>query len=177
MRKLAPMFITTAVVAFATGTAFANTNDTGMTTDKMGSPTVSKNDKNPQGNSYSDKSNIAKGTNAKIDDPAKQSAGVSTATGARLAMDNDKERTSNDSMNTKDTAQGTTTPKAKKHRKNVASNAGKTSINPPVSETNAAAVKSTTGISGGDGGSAGAAGAGAGSAGSAGAGAGAGSSK
>ncbi|HET9580317.1 MAG TPA: hypothetical protein VFP44_20990 [Usitatibacter sp.] len=66
MRKLAPMFITTSILALAAGTAFANTSDV-TSTDKNGQPTVSNNT-NKQPLSYSDKSSTAKGTNAKMDD-------------------------------------------------------------------------------------------------------------
>src|SRR5512140_193972 len=66
MRKLAPMFITTSILALAAGTAFANTSDVNAT-DKNGQPTVSSNT-NKQPLSYSDKSSTAKGTNAKMDD-------------------------------------------------------------------------------------------------------------
>ena len=64
MRKIAPMIIASSL-AFA-GAAFA--------ADNTGSPTVSPNTANPQGNSYSDKSPIAKGTNAPMDDTAKAKA-------------------------------------------------------------------------------------------------------
>jgi hypothetical protein len=64
MRKLAPMLIAT-TVAFA-GAAFA------VDTDKAtGSPTVSPNTANPQGQSYTDKSNTAAGSNAPMDDQSK----------------------------------------------------------------------------------------------------------
>ena len=73
MRKLAPMFITTSILALAAGNVLAN--NTMGSTDKTGSPTVSDNT-NKQPLSYSDKSNTAKGTNAKMDDKA--SIGTST---------------------------------------------------------------------------------------------------
>src|SRR5512132_3280617 len=64
MRKLAPMFITTSILALAAGNVLANDMSS---TDKTGSPTVSDNTQK-QPLSYSDKSPIAKGTNAKMDD-------------------------------------------------------------------------------------------------------------
>lgn len=76
MRKLAPMFITTSILALAAGTAFANTGDVNAT-DKNGQPTVSSNT-NKQPLSYSDKSSTAKGTNAKMND--KPAVAGSTAT-------------------------------------------------------------------------------------------------
>lgn len=158
MRKLAPMFVMTSIVALAGGTAFANMNDTGTPDNKTGSPTVSKNTQNPQGLSYSDKSNTAKGTNARIDSNSSVAAS-STAGGAVAAVDDDKTLLTNDRRNDDTTANKKITKK--KHKK-VASNGMKTSINPPVDATHAAAVNSTTGVSGGDSGSS------AGSAGSAG---------
>lgn len=78
MRKLAPMFITTSILALAAGNVLAN--DTMGSTDKTGSPTVSNNtQKGPL--SYSDKSSTSPGTNAKMDD--KSSAGMSS-TGDKL---------------------------------------------------------------------------------------------
>lgn len=68
MRKLAPMILISSI-AFA-GAAFAH--DTA--TDKNGQPTVSANTPNPQGTSYSDKSSIAKGTNAPMTDADKAKA-------------------------------------------------------------------------------------------------------
>jgi hypothetical protein len=115
-------------------------------TTRPGSPTVSKNTKNPQGLSYSDKSNTAKGTNARIDSNSSVAAS-STAGGAMAAVDDDKSMTTNDRRNDDTTANKKITKK--KHKK-VASNGVKTSINPPVDATHAAAVNSTTGVSGGD---------------------------
>jgi hypothetical protein len=66
MRKLAPLFITTSVLALAAGNVLAN--DTMGSTDKNGSPTVSDNTQNPNKLSYGDKSNTAQGTNAKMED-------------------------------------------------------------------------------------------------------------
>jgi hypothetical protein len=82
MRKLAPMFITTSILALAAGNVLAN--DTMGSTDKNGQPTVSNNTQ--KGNlSYSDKSNTSKGTNAKMDD--KSTLGTSS-TGDKLNSDN-----------------------------------------------------------------------------------------
>jgi hypothetical protein len=65
MRKLAPAFLMTSMIAFAGG-ALANT--TADKTDKVtGSPTVSTNQATGQDLSYSDKSNTSSGTNAKLD--------------------------------------------------------------------------------------------------------------
>ncbi|MGZ5040223.1 MAG: hypothetical protein ACXWG1_04940 [Usitatibacter sp.] len=168
MRKLAPMFVMTSIVALAGGTAFANTNDTGTPDNKTGSPTVSKNTRNPQALSYADKENAAKGTNARMDTPS-SAAGTSTAGGAVAAIDDDKQLTTNDSRNGDSTANKKVTKKTK-HKK-IAQNGSKTSVNPPVDATHAAAVNSTSGISGGDSGSssgssAGSAGSSAGSSGS-----------
>src|SRR3954466_9764971 len=77
MRKLAPMFITTSILALAAGNVLAN--NTMGATDKTGSPTVSDNTQK-QPLSYSDKSNTAKGTNAKIDDKASIGATADTTT-------------------------------------------------------------------------------------------------
>ena len=72
MRKLAPLFVMTSIVALAGGNALATTMaaDKAATTDKQGAPTVSPNTSNPQNLSYSDKSNTSPGTNAKMDDKA-----------------------------------------------------------------------------------------------------------
>jgi hypothetical protein len=88
MRKLAPMFITTSILALAAGNVLAN--DTMGSTDKTGSPTVSDNTQNPNKLSYGDKSNTAKGTNAKIDDKAAASASTAdgSTAGARVDADN-----------------------------------------------------------------------------------------
>jgi hypothetical protein len=77
MRKLAPLFITTSVLALAAGNVLAN--NTMGSTDKNGSPTVSDNT-NKQPLSYSDKSNTAKGTNARIDEKASIGAAADTST-------------------------------------------------------------------------------------------------
>jgi hypothetical protein len=73
MRKLAPAFIMTSVLALAGGTALANT-----TASTTASPTVDPNTNNPQGQSYSDKSGTSPGTNATMDDKAKPTLGSTT---------------------------------------------------------------------------------------------------
>lgn len=82
MRKLAPMFITTSILALAAGNVLANNTSTLNSTDKNGSPTVSDNT-NKQPLSYSDKSNTAKGTNARMNDKA----GMATGTAADATTD------------------------------------------------------------------------------------------
>jgi pilus assembly protein FimV len=59
MRKLAPLFLTTTIAAFAAGNAFA--------ADPTGSPTVPANTQNSANTSYSDKSPSSPGTNARMD--------------------------------------------------------------------------------------------------------------
>jgi len=81
MRKLAPMFITTSILALAAGSALAN--NTMGATDKNGNPSVSNNTQH-QPLSYSDKSNTAKGTNAKMDDKSSVST---SSTGDKLSSD------------------------------------------------------------------------------------------
>lgn len=66
MRKIAPLFITTSILAFAAGNVMAGST-TASTDDKTGSPTVDNNT-NAQPLSYNDKSNTAKGTNARMND-------------------------------------------------------------------------------------------------------------
>lgn len=70
MRKLAPMIVLTSLFAFS-GATFA-----ASTTDKVGNPTVTPNTTNPQGLSYSDKSNTSTGTNAAMDDKTKATAAM-----------------------------------------------------------------------------------------------------
>jgi hypothetical protein len=81
MRKLAPMFITTSILALAAGSALAD--NTMGATDKNGNPSVSNNTQH-QPLSYSDKSNTAKGTNAKMDDKSSVST---SSTGDKLSSD------------------------------------------------------------------------------------------
>lgn len=80
MRKLVPLFVLTSMVALSGGAIAANSMTTGTTDAVTGSPTVTPNTSNPQGLSYSDKSNTSTGTNAAMDDKTKS---MST-------MDNDK---------------------------------------------------------------------------------------
>lgn len=174
MRKLAPLFITTSVLALAAGNVLAN--NTMGSTDKTGSPTVSDNTvKQPL--SYSDKSNTAKGTNAKMDDKA--AAGVS-ADGSNVSSDtrvdasnsfatDEDKRDVKPSSNSGDKADMPAKPaKAKKakvahhkmHKEKVASDAtssgtvtgtptDKVETNPPLSATKGEAASSTTGKSAG----------------------------
>lgn len=97
MRKLAPMFLTTSILALAAGNALAlgdmhkhkaapstdTSSSSTMSTDtsssgtlgasngssvsSAASPTVPSNSMNPQDKSYTDKSNTSPGTNAKLD--------------------------------------------------------------------------------------------------------------
>jgi hypothetical protein len=170
MRKLAPMFITTSILALAAGNVLANDMHS---TDKTGSPTVSDNTQK-QPLSYSDKSNTAKGTNAKMNDKGTAAAG---STSDKMASDNVNSSTSfatdEDKYNKKENAQRTekdsTTPaakpaKAKKakvahskmHKDTVArdetvtdTGTEKTMKNPPLSATKGEAANSTTGKSAG----------------------------
>ena len=169
MRKLAPMFITTSILALAAGNVLAN--DMGST-DKTGSPTVSSNT-NKQPLSYSDKSNTAKGTNAKMNDNA--SAGMSTSDKAKsdsigsnttFATDEDKSDVKEQSNRKESTATDTTpkhpkvkkakTAHAKMHKDTVAkddtvtnTDTEKSVKNPPLSATKGEAANSTTGKSAG----------------------------
>jgi hypothetical protein len=171
MRKLAPLFITTSILALAAGNVLAN--NTMGSTDKSGSPTVSDNTQK-QPLSYSDKSNTAKGTNAKMDDKASIGATSDTSTmsanGKKVdsqnsfATDEDK-RDAKPSANTADTDLSAKPAKAKKakvahthklHKDKVAkdetvTNAGteKAEKNPPLSATKGEAANSTTGKSAG----------------------------
>ena len=170
MRKLAPMFITTSILALAAGNALAN--DMGST-DKTGSPTVSSNTQK-QPLSYSDKSNTAKGTNAKMNDNA--SVGMSTSDKAKsdsinsnttFATDEDKSDVKEQS-NRKESTATDTTPKhhkvkkaktahhTKMHKDTVAkddtvtnTDTEKSVKNPPLSATKGEAANSTTGKSAG----------------------------
>ena len=165
MRKLAPMFITTSILALAAGTAFANTSDINAT-DKNGQPTVSSNT-NKQPLSYSDKSSVAKGTNAPMNDKA------TTATTGDTTLNNDtKSYVSGEDKKemrdeSKDTAGTTKHHKAKhvkhaKHHKDTTTAAREdtTSTMPtakpapssnstPMSATQGEAANSTTGKSAG----------------------------
>ena len=175
MRKLAPMFITTSILALAAGNVLANDMSS---TDKTGSPTVSNNtEKQPL--SYSDKSNTAKGTNAKMKDKASTSATGSVTsdsavksdsvnTQTQFGTDEDK-RDAKLNSNTPDTGDQnapSTTHKVKKakvshhtskmHKDTVAKDDTVTNTpteatvkNPPLSATKGEAANSTTGKSAG----------------------------
>ena len=173
MRKLAPMFITTSILALAAGAALAN--NTMGATDKNGNPSVSNNTQQ-QPLSYSDKSNTAKGTNAKMDD--KSTVGASS-TGDKLNSDkvnsNTTFATDEDKRDAKPSSQAgektdlTAKPaKAKKakvahtsklHKDTATSASTDTNVtgtgtekiekNPPLSATKGEAANSTTGKSAG----------------------------
>lgn len=133
MRKLIPVFIITSIVAFAGGNAVAAMGDSTTSTDRAtGSPTVDANTNDSQGLSYGDKSNISPGTNAKMNhNPAGTAAYSSPDVSGNAAMND---------ANTK-----------KKHRKAKVAADTDTSLstNPPTGGTNASAVNSVTGTSGG----------------------------
>lgn len=173
MRKLAPMFITTSILALAAGNVLAN--DMGST-DKTGSPTVSNNtEKQPL--SYSDKSNTAKGTNAKMNDNA--TTGMSTSDRAAgsdsvnsnttFATDEDKADVKEQSNRKESAAADTTTRHHKAKKAKVAHHTTKmrkdntvakddtvtntdteqSMKSPPLSATKGEAANSTTGKSAG----------------------------
>jgi hypothetical protein len=171
MRKLAPMFITTSILALAAGNVLAND----MTpTDKAGSPTVSDNTQK-QPLSYSDKSNTAKGSNAPMNDKGTTMGTTSTTakstadkdslhTQTTFATDEDKKDVK-ESANRGETADTSKPVKAKKakvahkthmHKSTVAKDDSVTNTpteklekNPPLSATKGEAANSTTGKSAG----------------------------
>ena len=169
MRKLAPMFITTSILALAAGTAFAA--DTMGSTDKNGNPSVSDNTNgNKQPLSYSDKSNTAKGTNAKMDD--KSSAAVSSTgdkansgkveSSTTFATDEDKRDAKASAQASEKSDMAAKPAKAKKtkvsklHKDTAAHDSSVTGTptekmekNPPLSATKGEAANSTTGKSAG----------------------------
>lgn len=71
MRQFAHTVLFASITAVTSVTTFAATGDsTSPSVDKAtGSPSVQANTANPQGMSYSDKSNTSPGTNAKMDTP------------------------------------------------------------------------------------------------------------
>ena len=89
MRKLAPMFVMTSIVALVSGNALATMGDkatTPSTTDSsMASPTVKANTNTTQNLSYSDKSNTSPGTNAVMDDKSKPMMAATTDDDKNLA--------------------------------------------------------------------------------------------
>ena len=135
MRKLAPAFIMTSVLAVAGSTAFAATNST------MASPTVSPNTNNPQNESYSDKSGTSPGTNATMDDKSRPTMGSTTdddknlqrtmkkTTKKKVAMHSDRMMKSEPAVKS-ETSVSTTAP-----------------ASTPISNTGATSANSTTGIS------------------------------
>ncbi|MEP7069886.1 MAG: hypothetical protein ABI789_11615 [Usitatibacter sp.] len=163
MRKLAPLFVMTSIVALAGGNALATTMavDKTATTDKMGAPTVSPNTSNPQNLSYSDKSNTSPGTNAKMDGkpmgamgdkPMGTMSDKTSNLGGSYAMDEDNK--DGTSKMTKKKAKRTKMAHATKRMDvdgtmSTTPTANPASKNLPTSTTNGAAVNSTTGRSGG----------------------------
>jgi hypothetical protein len=167
MRKLAPMFITTSILALAAGNVLAN--NTMGATDKNGNPSVSNNTQQ-QPLSYSDKSNTSKGTNAKMDD--KSSAAVSSTgdkansgkveSSTTFATDEDKRdakasaQASEKSDMTAKPAKTKKTKVSKLHKDTASRDSSvtdtpteKTEKNPPLSATKGEAANSTTGKSAG----------------------------
>jgi hypothetical protein len=174
MRKLAPMFITTSILALAAGNVLAN-NTTMGSTDKTGSPTVSDNT-NKGSLSYSDKSNTAKGTNAKMDDKsvtgsatastADKSASEKVNSQTTFATDEDKYSKKETSQRTeKDASMDSTAKPAKAKKAKVAKATHKDTVakdqtvtdtgtekmekSPPLSATKGEAANSLTGKSAG----------------------------
>ena len=151
MLKLAPMFIMSSMVAFA-GAAFA--------ADTTGSPTVTPNTTNPQGLSYSDKSNTSTGTNAVMNEKDKATATMEDdKKAARKSMKKAKTHNNTtknmDSTVQSDTSMGTTmtapsTPMGTSSMGTTSSLPAPTVARDPgtSSGTNAAAVNSTGGKSG-----------------------------
>ncbi len=135
MRKLAPAFIMTSVLALAGGTAFAATTST------MASPTVSPNTNNPQNESYSDKSGTSPGTNATMDDKSKPAMASTT--------DDDKNlnRTMKKTTKKKVAMHSANKMKSEPTVKSETSISASAPASTPTSNTGATAVNSTTGIS------------------------------
>lgn len=129
MRKLAPSILFASITALMGTTAFAATGDSASpSADKVtGSPTVEDNTANPQGMSYSDKSNTSPGTNARID--------TTTTERSRIAMDNHHKAMA---------------AKARKHKAKMEKDGDlDTTDRLPLDGTNGAVVNSTTGTSSG----------------------------
>jgi hypothetical protein len=135
MIKLASVVVASSLAL--AGAALANS-------DKTSSPSVSPNTDNPQGTSYNDKSNTAKGTNAIMDDTAKAKAEVrhdsQKATKKKLktdtSMKSDTTIKSDTSLPADTTANPTTTM------------GGGAAPNAPVAGSKDATVGSTEGKSG-----------------------------
>ncbi|MGZ5035831.1 MAG: hypothetical protein ACXWGT_03380 [Usitatibacter sp.] len=141
MRKLAPLFALTTIAAFMAGPAAAmgdtsKSSDAARTTDNVtGSPTVDANTANPQGTSYSDKSNASSGTNSRMGDSAR----MKTPYAGTGVMDDDK------TLSGKAKAE-----RMRRHRATVATVGDSTAMDRTAIETsNGAAANSTTGTSGG----------------------------
>ena len=131
MRRLAPMFVMASIVALAGTSAFAMTG----TSTSSGTANTYANPGNPD--------RTAAGVNAA--NKAIEAPPSSTKSDSTAAM-NDAESKPTASMDDSTKAKA----KKTKARKHVASNAGKTSANPPVDANNGQAVGSLTGQSGGD---------------------------
>ncbi len=152
MRKIAPLAFTM-IATFIAGTAVAATNTTtsvATPTEQMSaSPTVPANTQNPQGMSYSDKSNTSPGTNAKMDD-SKSMMDKSMMDKNAMTTDpivekrNEKRKKAKLAKNT-DSSMTRNTDSSMTRKTD--SNMMKTT--PIDTSTNAAAAKSTTGASGG----------------------------
>ena len=161
MRKLAPLFVMTSIVALAGNALATPMADKTATTDKLGAPTVSANTSNPQNLSYSDKSGTSPGTNAKMDDkpmgamgdkPMGTMSDKSSNLGGSYATD----ETNNDGKSTMAKKKAKKTKMASTTKRmdvdgtmSTTPTANPASANPPISTTNGAAVNSTTGRSGG----------------------------
>ena len=148
MRKLAPMFVFTTIAALVGGTALAATGTTTSmsATDKSGAPTVDANTSNPQGMSYSDKSNTSPGTNARMDGKAAVNANRMPQHRAGMAMDED-DKSMTEQMTTAEKAKA---GKTRMKKAKVARAGDSTMMNrTPIDSTNGAAVNSTNGSSAG----------------------------
>ena len=147
MRKIAPLAFTM-IATFIAGTAVAATNETTSVvtpTEQMSaSPTVPANTQNPQGMSYSDKSNTSPGTNAKMDDSKSMMDKNAMTTDPIVEKRNEKRKKAKLAKNT-DSSMTRNTDSSMTRKTD--SNMMKTT--PIDTSTNAAAAKSTTGASGG----------------------------
>lgn len=124
MRNLAPSILFASLTALVGSTAFA-TPDSSSTDKVTGSPTVEANTTDPQGTSYSDKSNTSPGTNAHMDGTTSERSSVV--------------------MNEHDKAKAA---KARKHKAQMARDRDlDTTDRLPLDSADSAAVNSTTGTS------------------------------
>ncbi len=148
MRKLAPMFVMTSIVALVGGNAVANMNEKttatpSATTDASASPTVPANTANLNNQSYSDKGSSEPGTNAIMDDKSKPSVAATT--------DDDKALRKTRKKAPKAKVAARTEPVVKSDAKKVpdasVSSSPTTSTNPPTKTTDGVAANSSTGQS------------------------------